>query len=116
MNQQDRETLEAAGWTAGDAEDFLGLTAEERRLVDLRAMLSRTILSIREAQGLTRRQLARKLKEPVAHVAAIETGGVGVTLDSMFLALFALGRTLESLKGKPIFEMIPDLKYADRTA
>jgi hypothetical protein len=36
MNKREREALEAAGFRIGDAEDFLELTDEERRLVELR--------------------------------------------------------------------------------
>lgn len=36
MNQAKRERLEKAGWIFEDAEDFLELTEEERRLVELR--------------------------------------------------------------------------------
>ena len=106
MNEQERRELEAAGWAAGDAEDFLGLTDEERRLVDLRANLGRTIRAHRERQGLTPQEFARKIKAQTAHVAALEVG-VGVSLEEMFGALFALGGGLEDLRtGKPIIEHI----------
>ena len=37
MNDAKRKALAAAGFVCGDAEDFLGLTDGERKLVDLRA-------------------------------------------------------------------------------
>lgn len=97
MNDQKRRALEAAGWVTGDAGDFLGLTDEERCLVGLRANLSKLVIGLRESQGLTRQQLARMLHEKASHVAGIETGGAGVSLDSMFLALFKLGGSVQQL-------------------
>jgi hypothetical protein len=36
MNSEKRKALEAAGWQFGDAADFLGMTDEERQLLDAR--------------------------------------------------------------------------------
>lgn len=35
-----RKKRERAGWTVGDAGDFLGLTVEERRFVDVKLALA----------------------------------------------------------------------------
>jgi hypothetical protein len=37
MDPKKRQALEAAGWRFGDAADFLGMTDEERQLLDARA-------------------------------------------------------------------------------
>lgn len=34
MDSKKRQALEAAGWRFGDAADFLGMTDEERQLLD----------------------------------------------------------------------------------
>jgi hypothetical protein len=36
MQQSKRKVLEAAGWTVGDAVDFLQMSMEERQLLDAR--------------------------------------------------------------------------------
>jgi hypothetical protein len=36
MTNKKRKALTAAGWRVGDAADFLGLTAEEQQLVEMR--------------------------------------------------------------------------------
>ncbi len=41
MNEKKKIRLEVAGWTVGDAEDFLGLTDEERELLQRRFAESR---------------------------------------------------------------------------
>src|SRR6516225_100414 len=62
MNAEKRKALEAAGWRLGDAADFLGLTQEERRLVELRLAVSRKVRELREKNGVTQQDLAGKLK------------------------------------------------------
>jgi|SRR5690349_11595589 len=97
MDKDKRRALEAAGWRFGDAADFLELNEEERREVELRLELCRTIRRQREQQGITQQQLATKLKSSQSRVAKIEAG-VDVSLDLMFRALFALGGELGDLK------------------
>jgi predicted XRE-type DNA-binding protein len=101
MNQQKRSSLQAAGWVVGDAEDFLELTEEERRLVELRVAVSRAVRTLREAQRLTQTQVARKLKTSQPRVAKIEAGSSDVSLDLMFRGLFSLGGTFMDL---PLFK------------
>ena len=90
MNKQKRRALEATGWRFGDAGDFLGLSDEERREVELRVALCRTIRQRRQDLGLTQKQLAAKLKSSQSRVAKLETG-LDVSLDLLFRALFTLG-------------------------
>jgi ribosome-binding protein aMBF1 (putative translation factor) len=85
-----RKALEAAGWRFGDYGDFLGLTDAERQEVELRGTLCRKIRQRREALGMTQEQLAARLKSSQSRIAKLEVG-VGVSLDLMFRALFALG-------------------------
>jgi ribosome-binding protein aMBF1 (putative translation factor) len=97
MDKRKREALEAAGFRIGDAEDFLGLTNEERRLVNLRLTVSRAIRRLRERQHLTQQMLAVKLKSSQSRVAKIEAGSVDVSLDLLFRGLFAVGGDLDDL-------------------
>ena len=43
MNAQKRRRLEKAGWKVGSAKDFLGLTADEEAVVDLKLALARAV-------------------------------------------------------------------------
>jgi ribosome-binding protein aMBF1 (putative translation factor) len=97
MDREKRERLQSAGFRIGDAEDFLGLTAEERRLVELRLTVSRTVRRLREKGGVTQKQLAAKLKSSQSRVAKIEAGSSDVSLDLLFKALFATGGGVEDL-------------------
>jgi ribosome-binding protein aMBF1 (putative translation factor) len=100
MDKAVRARLEAAGFRVGDAEDFLGLTDEERRLVELRLAVSRAVRRLRLKHGLTQQQLAAKLKSSQSRVAKIEAAAAGVSLDLAFQALFAAGGELADLDGK----------------
>lgn len=98
MNKAKKQALEAAGWVFMDAEDFLDLTVEERRLVALRVALSRLVRALRERQNLTQIEVAKRLKTSQPRIARIENAASDVSLDLMFRSLFALGGTLEDLR------------------
>jgi ribosome-binding protein aMBF1 (putative translation factor) len=97
MNKRKEKTLEAAGFRFGDAEDFLGLNEEERRLVELRVAVSRAVRRLRERRHLTQQQLATKLKSSQSRIAKIEAGAADVSLDLLFRGLFAVGGGLADL-------------------
>ena len=97
MDKDTRERLQAAGFRVGDAEDFLNLTDEERRLVELRLAASRAVRRRREKLGVTQQEFARKLKSSQSRIAKIEAGAADVSLDLLFRALFAAGGGLADL-------------------
>jgi predicted XRE-type DNA-binding protein len=97
MDKETQKRLEAAGFRVGDAEDFLGLTDDERRLVELRLTVSRTVRRLREQQGMTQQQLAAKLKSSQSRVAKVEAAARDVSLDLSVRALFAAGGSLSDL-------------------
>jgi len=99
MNKSEVEALEAAGFRVGDAGDFLGLTDEERALVDLRVSVSRAVRRLRLVHHLTQQQVATRIKSTQARVAKVEAGDSGVSLDVMFRGLFAVGGSLDDVSG-----------------
>jgi hypothetical protein len=40
MRAEKKRQLERAGWVVGDAEDFLGLSADERRFIEAKLALA----------------------------------------------------------------------------
>jgi predicted XRE-type DNA-binding protein len=98
MDRKKQQALEAAGFVFEDAFDFLELTVEERRLVELRLAVSRAVRACRERQNLTQAQVAKKLKSSQSRVAKLEAGAADVSLDLMFRGLFALGGSMEDLQ------------------
>ena len=101
VNAEKRQALEAAGFVFEDAEEFLELTVEERRSVELRLAVSRALRTRREQQHLTQEQVAKKLKSSQSRVAKMEAGAADVSLDLMFRGLFVLGGSLDDLRLAP---------------
>ncbi len=113
MDPKKRKALEAKGWRIGDVEDFLQLTDEESREVELRVAVGRAIQRCREQLGMTQQQLARKLKSSRSQVAEWE-GGVG-SLDLLFRSLFAVGGGLADLAASDPSTRMPTTQRARKT-
>ncbi|MCR4296121.1 MAG: helix-turn-helix domain-containing protein [Elusimicrobia bacterium] len=97
MNKAKRKKLERRGWKVGSASEFLGLTAEEARFIELKLTLSRWLRERREAQKLTQVDLAQRLQSSQSRIAKMEAGDPSVSLDLLIRSLFALGATKRDL-------------------
>jgi transcriptional regulator with XRE-family HTH domain len=91
MNTEKRKALEAAGWRFGDAADFLGMTDEERQLLDARVEAALAVRRQREALKLSQKQLASRIKTSQPRVAKIERAAPDVSLDQILRAFAAAG-------------------------
>ena len=93
MKRAKKKRLESAGWKVGAAADFLELSLEEARVVEMKLALSGTLRRHRLKNKLTQEALAKKLGSSQSRVAKLESGALGITLDLLFRALFATGVT-----------------------
>lgn len=91
MRADKRKKLERAGWTVGDAGDFLGLTVEERRFVDVKLALANGLRQRRETLGLTQIQAAERFGSSQSRVAKMEAADRTVSTDLLLKSLFTLG-------------------------
>jgi transcriptional regulator with XRE-family HTH domain len=91
MDAVKRKALEAAGWRFGDAADFLGMTDEEKQLLDARVEAALAVRRQREALKLSQRQLASRMKTSQPRVAKIERAAPDVSLDQILRAFAAAG-------------------------
>lgn len=91
MRADKRKKLERAGWTVGDAGDFLGLTVEERRFVDVKLALADGLRQRREMLGLTQVQVAERFGSSQSRVATMEAADPTVSADLLLKSLFTLG-------------------------
>ena len=91
MQVAKRRRLLQRGWAVGDADEFLGLTAEERALVDLRLRLAKGLKLQRVQRRLTQGELARVVKSSQSRVAKMEAGDPSVSIDLLLRSLIALG-------------------------
>jgi hypothetical protein len=93
MNKTKRAKLRARGWVVGTAEGFLGLSAAEAAVVELKLALSASLRTRRRAQRLTQAALAKRLGSSQSRVAKMEAGDRSVSLDLLVRSLAILGAT-----------------------
>ena len=91
MHTDKRRRLERAGWTVGDAGDFLGLSADERRFVEVKLALADGLRRRRERLGLTQIEVAERFGSSQSRVAKMEAAHRTVSTDLLLRSLFRLG-------------------------
>jgi ribosome-binding protein aMBF1 (putative translation factor) len=91
MNLKKRKALEAAGWQFGDAADFLGMSDEERQLLDARVEAALAVRQQRRALNLSQKQLAHRINTSQPRIVKIERAASDVSLDQMLRAFAAAG-------------------------
>ena len=93
MDTKKRARLETAGWTVGDAAEFLELTPAEHEMVEIRLALGRSLKAQRQKKHLTQSALAKRLGSSQSRVAKMESGDTSVSLDLLIQGLLALDAT-----------------------
>ena len=93
MKESKRKKLEAAGWRVGSADEFLGLSAVESVLVDLRLALSQALKERRARLHLSQRALAERIQSSQSRIAKMEAADPEVSFELLLRGLFATGAT-----------------------
>ena len=91
------EALKSAGFTVGDASDFLGLTPAEGELIDIKLELRNFLRDQRKRADLTQAELADLMGSTQARVSIIEAGSSGTTTDLLIKGCLAAGATRQEL-------------------
>jgi len=91
VREAKRKRLEAKGWRTGTTREFLGLSAQEEALIELKLQLAASLRRRRVRRRLTQTELARILKSSQSRVAKMEAGDPSVSLDLIVRSLIALG-------------------------
>lgn len=91
MDKRTRRRLESAGWKVGDASEFLGLSAEEAAIVDLKVGLANAVKDQRNRRSMTQEQLGRLLGSSQSRVAKMEAADPSVSIDLMVRSLLRMG-------------------------
>ena len=91
MDNRKKKRLEAAGWRAGTAREFLELSEDEEALVEMKLAMSDFVRTRRTKMQLTQQNLAKRLNSSQSRVAKIESGDPSVSLDLLMRAAFAVG-------------------------
>jgi len=97
VREAKKKRLAAKGWRVGTAREFLGLTAQEEALLDLKLQLAATLRQRRIRRRLTQSDLAKILKSSQSRVAKMESGDPSVSLDLLARSLIALGASPREL-------------------
>ena len=97
MDSKKKKKLEAKGWATGDASDFLGLSPEEARFIDLKLALKDSLKAERLKQKITQVELAKMIGSSQSRVAKMEAGDPSVSVDLLLKALLTLGVTKKQL-------------------
>jgi len=97
MRKEKKARLERAGWKVGSVSDFLGLSAAEGALVELRLTLSRGLRERRTRRRLSQEQLAKLLGSSQSRVAKMESGDPSVSIDLLIRSLLVMGATRKEL-------------------
>jgi len=107
MQKEKKRRLEQAGWTVGDAYEFLGTTDVERAFIETKLALATGLQERRQRQGLTQAEVAKYMASSQSRVAKMEAADSSVSIDLMVRALYRLGasraevaRMIRPRKGK----------------
>ena len=97
MDSRKRKKLQAKGWVVGGATEFLQLSDEEARYIELKLALAESLKSERLKQNVTQVELAKMIGSSQSRVAKMEAGDPSVTVDLLLKALLTLGVTKKQL-------------------
>lgn len=91
MNKEKREKLAAKGWKSVTVSEFLGLTSEEEKIIELRLALSKSIRERRISSNMTQEKFAKKIGSSQSRLAKMEAGDKSVSLDLLIRSLIKDG-------------------------
>lgn len=97
MEKTKRKRLEKKGWRIGSAAEFLDLTPEENRYIELKLALGEHLKRRRRSRRLSQETLAKLLSSSQSRVAKMEAADPSVSLDLLVRSLLALGSSEKEL-------------------
>jgi predicted XRE-type DNA-binding protein len=97
MDKKTMKKLEAAGWTVGDAQEFLELTDAEAEFIEMKLALAQDLRARRLERHLNQTQVARIVGSSQSRVAKMEAADASVSIDLLVRALLSLGAAREDL-------------------
>jgi DNA-binding XRE family transcriptional regulator len=99
MNESKRKRLEADGWRIGSVADFLGLSPEEKLLVEMKLALANDLRARRQRLKITQQELAKQIGSSQSRVAKIEKADKSVSMDLLVSSLASLGASRAEIGG-----------------
>lgn len=97
MKTEKKKKLEAAGWTMGDAREFLALMPDEAEFAEIKLALARRLRALREQRRWTQAELAKHVGSSQSRVAKMEAADPTVSVDLLVRSLLAAGANRRDL-------------------
>jgi predicted XRE-type DNA-binding protein len=97
MEKTKKKRLEKRGWKIGSTAEFLGLTPEENRYIELKLTLGEHLKKLRRSRGLSQVRVAKLLSSSQSRVAKMEAADPSVSLDLLVRSLLVLGSSEKEL-------------------
>ena len=91
MNSEKKKRLERSGWAVGQAADFLQLSPEEAKFIEVKLALATALKELREKRGFSQTALATRLGSSQSRVAKMEAGDNSVSIDLLIKSLLTIG-------------------------
>lgn len=91
MDSKKRSRLQAAGFTVGDTQSFLGLSEAEMAVIDMKLALARELRARRTSADVTQQTFAKRIGSSQSRVAKMEAADASVSLDLLVRAVIAAG-------------------------
>jgi DNA-binding XRE family transcriptional regulator len=91
MKNSREKRLRDAGWSVGDAKDFLGLSASEAAITEMKVALALRLRQRRTLRHVSQAALARRIGSSQSRVAKMEAGDPSVSLELLIRSLLATG-------------------------
>ena len=97
MTREKRAKLEAAGFKLTNTKDWIGLTIEENRIVEMRVALAQELEKVRKEKGITQGELAKRMGTKQSGIARMINNPDSSTLDNLMKGLIALGTPIRRI-------------------
>ncbi len=91
MDKRKLENLKSKGWKETSVSEFLNLSLEEEKIIELRIALSTALKRHRLRAKISQEVFAKKLKTSQSRLAKMEAGDRSVSLDLLIKSLFKTG-------------------------
>jgi transcriptional regulator with XRE-family HTH domain len=93
MNPDKRRYLEAKGFKVGTVAEFLGMSADEEAVMEIRLALRSLLKTLRAENKLSQNRLAKKMGTSQARISKMEAADPTVSTDLLLRALVLAGAT-----------------------
>lgn len=97
MHANKQKKLESKGWRVGNTKDFLGLSDDEAKYIELKLALAQKLRALRIQRHMGQIKVAEIIKSSQSRVAKMEAADSSVTVDLIVRAIFSLGGSTSDL-------------------